>query len=166
MSDTLRLPKCPDTGTIWCGPYIVALLLGIDYDEAYKALLADARKAAAEAVRVDADRDQRIPSPIELKRAKPVSVTGTYPHQVARLLNKRGVRCDLVDARADNPRLTVQSLVRHIAKPNRTYLIDAADHWLVVRDGVMYNSHFEPVLVSMAPRYRLARVLWWAEVPI
>lgn len=80
------------------------------------------------------------------------------------MLTKRGVRCNLVDARYEKPRLTVQAFTRNHTKPGRAYLIDAADHWLVVMDGVMYNSHFKPIPVEKAPRYRLARVLWWAEV--
>lgn len=158
----LRLPFVQKNTHVWCGPYIVALLLGVDYAEAYRLLLADARLFRRMAVHVEADRSQTIATPDDVRRVvQPVRITGTYPHQVARLLTKRGVRCRMNEAEGSP---TVLSFIRNNAKPGRAYLIDAADHWIVVMDGVMYNSLFKPVPLEKAKRYRLARVLYWAEV--
>lgn len=141
---------------MWCGPWVVALLLGIDYGEAYSILLADARRFKAMAAHVDADRAQLAkPAPV-----KPVSVTGTFPHQVERLLNKRGVRCNIIDQR-ETP-ITVLRFTRE--RPVGCFLIDTSDHWIVVEDGMMYNSQFDPVLVEDAPGYRKSKVKFWAEV--
>lgn len=158
---SLRYPRIPKDRTIWCGPFIVGLLLGLDYVEAYKILLADVRQAAAEVVRAAADQRYEVAGGDEVRRSQPARITGTYPHQIARLLNKRGVRCDFTEL---EERQTLLSFIRHVAEPGKTYLIDAGHHWLVVRNGVMYQSHYRPTVLERAPTHRKARVLCWAEV--
>lgn len=145
---------------MWCGPWVIALLLGTTYDTAYRMVLADVRRLRAMAVHVDADREQEVPDPEHVRRAKPASVSGTYPHQIARLLTRHGIPCDFTDTREAPP--TVLRFIRE--RPKGCFLIHASNHWLVVQRGKMYNSHFDPVPVETAPRYRKSKVLFWAEV--
>lgn len=172
----MHLPDCADADPIWCGPYIVALLLGISYRDAYRLLLEDARRAAAEVVRAKAEENFHVAHPDEVRAARQrVTVTGTHPHHIARVLTKRGVPTSFlytgkrgkgVPAACPfdgvEPRPTLLQFARQ--RPVGTFLIDVADHWVVIEDGVMYNSQFDPVPVEDAPRYRKARVLAWAEV--
>lgn len=158
----LRVPRCPKAKLIWCGPYAVGVLLGLDYDEAYRVLLADVRRAAAERARAEADAAYNLIHPDEVRKRLPIRITGIHSHQVGRLLNKRGVRCDF-NYHDGKPLRTLKSFVRHEAEPGYAYLIDVAHHWVVVHNGLMYNSLFRPVSVEKAPSHKMARVLQWSS---
>lgn len=148
----------PSGRAMWCGPFAVAVLTGLGYDEAHNACRKDARLVARARALVAADDEGYAhPDPTQ----GPENIDWTYPHQVQRVLTKLGVRCTLYDAPAG---LTLQRMVDLHTKAGKTYLVHCGAHWLVVHDGMMYHSHHEPCPVAEAPRFRRAKVLLWYEV--
>lgn len=156
-------PRSATGRVMWCGPFVVCLLLGVDYDEAHRIFLNDMLRTAKAVALAKADAE------FEAKAkgvAVPAEVTWTYPHQVERLLDRRGVRCNFVEWKAAGyeKRPTLLRLNREWFEPGKTYLVGLINHWLVVHDGLMYHAPHKPCPVEKAPEYKMARVEMWAEV--
>lgn len=163
--NTTRGRKSPSGRTLWCGPFLVALLTGLPYDEAYAKLLADIRRAIMKKRRAVAERGWRgtllADRPVVSRAGLPTQVKGTYEHQIARLLGKLGVAMKLTYTWAP---ITLLTFAREHTVKGKTYAVAAGHHWLVLKDGLLYHSHHAPLPIDEAPRYRMARVECWAEV--
>lgn len=158
--DERRGRKSPSGRTLWCGPFAVAMVTGLEYDEAYKKVLADIRRAIMKTRREYAKK-RGVPVS---RSGLPTSVQGTYEHQIVRILNKLRVTTKLVYTGPMSKRPTLLTFVRDHTVKGRTYIIVAGNHWVTVKDGVLYHSHHDPLPVEDAPRYKMARVECWAEV--
>ena len=115
----IKVKGCPvghTERTVWCGPYALALLSGLSYDEVYKKAL---RKIRA------------------LKKSyeyKPTSIKGMYPSEltaVAKTL-KTPFAFERLDGRKNKrDQLTLTKAMDYL-KPNRVYVVMITDHFLVV----------------------------------
>lgn len=157
--------KSPSGRTLWCGPFAVAVLTGLGYDEAYAKVLADLRRAIMTVRRKRAERLR-----IKVSRANlPTTIRGVHEHDVARTLGKLGVKVKWTNL-AKRDRMTLLDFTRNHTVKGRTYLVVAGNHYEVIKDGVIYHSHIDPTPIEEATSrasksgYKLARVECWAEV--
>lgn len=152
----------PEGRTLWCGPFAVAMLTGLDYDSAYRACQKDAKRVAkAKALAAADEQGYSVVDPVP----EP-DITWTYPHQVDRVLRSLGARVSDVHE-SQGPIGGWPTLIRFVreqTEPGKCYLIHLASHWLVVQDGIMYHGIHDPMPVEEAPRYRRAKVEMWYEV--
>jgi hypothetical protein len=130
---------------LWCGPFADAVILGQDYDIALRYIERSVR------LRPDPDRTS----------AK--TITGVFPSEIARVLGYRRVKVQFnhID---EGERPTLVTFVRERTVKGKTYLIGVADHWVVVKDNVLYHNQHDPCHIDLAPKYRMGRVDMWAEV--
>lgn len=160
--NTTRGRKSPGGRTLWCGPFAVAQITGLGYDEAYAKTLADIRRAtmAHWIKRYGKERAERM------KRAGnlPNVIKGTFEHQIIRVLGKLGVRAKLTYCGRMADRPTLITFARDHTVRGRTYIVVAGNHWVTIKDGLLYHSHHDPLPIEQAKRYRMARVECWAEV--
>lgn len=152
--------------TLWCGPFVVAMVTGLDYDAAYKKVLADVRRASLAARkkryagRPEADLKWSLRT-----QPLPTVIKGTYEHQIARVLGKLGVKTTLVYSKGNIKSWpTLLTFARDHTIKGHTYIVVAGHHWVTLKDGILYHSHHAPQPIEDAPRYRMARVECWADV--
>lgn len=151
----------PAGRTLWCGPFAVAVLTGTDYDSAYEDFLAVERRAARRAIMAQGVMGWP-PEPADVDAVMPKDVDATYPVQLARALQQRGVRVSFNVPQ--DPAPTLLRFVREQTIFEHTYIIHCGGHWLTVHEGEMYHAPHRPLPVEKAPRYRMAKVHAWADV--
>lgn len=162
---TVREHRTSPTGrTLWCGPFMVAMVTGLEYDDAYAKVLADLRRHI-KAMRAITYKGRPDGLKWSLKQwPLPTSVKGTHKEDIVRVLNKLGVKAKLTAIRKFADRPTLLTFSREHTVKGKTYIIVAGHHWLTIKDGILYHSHHDPLPVEDAPRYRMARVTHWAMV--
>lgn len=167
MAMTLKYPamasgrrKSTTGRTLWCGPFAVAMVTGLEYDDAYKKVLADIRRSIM-ANWKKRYGEQRASG---MRDRLPKAVMGTQEHQIARILNKLKIKCELVYYGQMKYRPTLITFVREHTVKGHTYIIVAGHHWVTIKDGILYHSHHDPIPVEDAPKYRKARIECWADV--
>lgn len=151
----LRYPAEAIGRVTWCGPFAIAIITGLTYEEAHdKAIAVENRRlnAAAKA------RGLR-PGYWRVTHFKSMG-RGVLSRTAARLGVK--IRWSGYRKLAEQP--TLLTFARDHTIKGRTYLILAGHHYVVVRDGVVYHSWHTPCPVEDMQRHRLARVCYWAEV--
>lgn len=153
---TTRGRRSPTGRTLWCGPFALAVVTGLEYDEAH------AKAVAVEQRRLNADAKRRGLPPGYWTKAYFKGMTAS---ELARTAEKLGVKADwhhVPNGKRKGP--TLLTFSREHTVKGKTYVIIAGWHWVVVKDGVLYHSHVDPITVEEAPTYRMARVSCWAEV--
>ncbi len=150
--------RSPSGRTLWCGPFATAVLTGLEYDEAYKKLLSKIRRDIAKKKRA------RGWGEAEIKRALPKSVQGVHETDLEKVLTSLKVKTNFVYCNRKREQHTLLTFTREHTVKGRTYLVVAGNHYEVVKDGILYHSHHDPLPIGDAPRYRLAKVTAWAEV--
>lgn len=150
--------------TLWCGPFLVAMVTGLGYDEAYRKVLGDIRRAALKQRKAKyIGRDTDLKWSLRVNPL-PTVVKGTYEHQIVRILGKLGVKAKLVYTGPMAKRPTLLTFARDHTVKGKTYIVVAGHHWVTIKDGILYHSHHDPMPLEDAKRYRMARVECWAEV--
>lgn len=97
--------------TYWCGPYALATLLGIEYDEAYMKCLRYKRKKEGKHIKV---------------------VKGFYLGWLEDLLAKNGSKSELISAnRLSNKTITLGKVWDYL-RPNSVYLVTTTTHFQVL----------------------------------
>lgn len=152
--------RSPSGRTLWCGPFAVAMLSGLEYDEAYKKVLSVVRREHMKAARLFAERRGVAVN----KRDCPKSVQGLSRSMTAKVLNRLKIKTTLVHIPNKKARPTFLTFSRDHTIKGRTYIVVAGNHWMTLKDGILYHSHHDPIALEEAPRYRLAKVDCWAEV--
>lgn len=147
--------------TMWCGPYALALLSGLSYDEAYrKALRSINVRRGKEAVERGLRRDY-------WQRA---ALKGVSHYEMRVAAKALGIKIEWkLDARRrqyEHHGVTLLTFVREHTVKGKTYLVSAANHYVVVRDGIVYdNTLTKPAHpVEEYPRAKLGRLECYAEV--
>jgi hypothetical protein len=153
----------PEGNTMWCGPFALAVLTGVEYEEAHRWMVADARRVHRALKLAEAEAEYRAANAAELREGAPDEVDWTYPHQMERILTSKGVKTRFTNI-PEGKRPTLQSFVRNHTAKGKAYLIGVGAHWLVTMNGIVYQSLHKPCHVSEAPRYRTGRVDMWASV--
>lgn len=152
----------PEGRKLWCGPFAVALLAGLDYDTAYLACQKDAKRVAkAKALAAADEEGYSVADPVAVP-----DITWTYPHQVDRVLRSLGARPSEIQESKGTIKEwpTLLRFVREHTVPGKCYLIHLASHWLVVMDGFVYHGLHDPMPVEDIPHYKKAKVEMWYEV--
>jgi len=146
--------------TLWCGPFAIAVITGLDYDTAYAKLLSDIRRTRMKSLK----RRYKGLSAYRLREMLPKVIKGTYEHQIEGLLNKLKVKTKLVYFGGMRYRPTLITFAREHTRRGRTYILVAGHHWLTMQDGIIYHSHHAPKPVEEMAKYRMAKVECYAEV--
>jgi hypothetical protein len=150
--------------TLWCGPFLVAMVTGLDYDTAYKKVLSDLRRSILAARKKKyAGREHDLKWSLKVNPL-PTVVKGTYEHQIARVLGKLGVTTKLVYTGPMAKRPTLLTFAREHTVKGHTYVVVAGHHWVTIKDGVLYHAWHAPMLLEDAKRWKMARVECWADV--
>lgn len=152
--------RSPTGRTLWCGPFAIAMLSGLEYDDAYAKALAVVRREHMAVARLHAKRYGTAVS----KNGLPRSIQGLSHEKTALVLNRLKIKTKLTRILRKTERPTLLTFARNHTIKGRTYICVAGHHWVVIKDGVLYHAHHDPIALDDAPRYRLAKVDSWAEV--
>ncbi len=147
----------------WCGPTALAVLTGLTYDEVYPrmvdAINRHSRKLA---------RERQLPADYWVKKAfRGVSTSDL-------IIAAKHFNVTVKWARKPGPGryqpylhrgVTLLTFVREHTVKGKTYLVVAANHYVVVKDGIVYdNTSKGPFHVEQYPRAKLGRLRCFAEV--
>jgi hypothetical protein len=148
--------KSPTGRTLWCGPFAVAVLTGVSYDDAH-----------AEAVRIERRRLNAEAKRVGLKPGywNKTHFKGMHFNALKRTAEKLGAKFGATTFTYNKAKaLTLLTFARDHTVAGKVYLITAGNHYVIVKDGVLYHSHHDPLPVEQAPRYKMAKVTKWTEV--
>ena len=125
---------------MWCGPYALALISGLSYDEAYTKTLRMLRRGKP------------------AYRTKPTYIKGMYPSELVRA--GRTLKCPFQFK--DAPNVTLNKLMDEL-RPNRIYIVFTTDHFLVVDTSSWtlcdnWTQAWVPVKGSVHARKKIQRV--------
>lgn len=140
---------------LWCGPFALAMLSGVDYDTAYaKALVVKKRRLNAVA--------KSRGWPAGHYPVKPIK--GMHPAELICTGERMGVRFGTLHEHGVGIGATLLTFTRDHTVAGRVYLVAAGNHFMIVQDGVLYHAHHAPMPVDDAPKYRRAIITDWVEV--
>lgn len=143
---------------LWCGPFALSVLTGLDFDTCYsKALDVEKRRLRAEA-RKKGLRPGYWADGLSI-------IKGMGLAHLQRTAERLGVRFKWTNVRKRDG-LTLLTFVRQHTVKGRTYLVNAGDHYMTIRDGILYHSHHacdprrwlrRPLSFPAPPRTRIGR---------
>lgn len=151
--------RSPTNRTLWCGPFAIAMVTGLEYDEAYAKTLAHIRRKEMEGRRLFAKARGLAVS----RNGLTTSVKGLSRVKLPEILKKLKVTTDFKRV-PKGKRLTVLTFTRDHTVKGLAYIIVAGNHWMTIKDGILYHSHHDPIAVEDAPRYKMAKVDYWAAM--
>lgn len=140
--------------TLWCGPFALAMITGLEYDEAH-----------GRAVRIEQRRLNKEARSRGLRAGywRKTHFKGMGEAAFARFAERMGVRVKWT--RVDKKKaVTLLTFTRDHTVKGKTYVLVAGNHFVTVKDGILYHSHHDPLPVEEAPKYKRAKVTAWAEV--
>lgn len=151
----LRHPARSSTRTsTWCGPFALAVITGLSYDDAYaKSLAVEKRR-----LRTAARRRNLAPN----YWTDGLSIKSMHANAFKRTAERLGIVVKWAYELKDQP--TLLTFTRQHTVKDRVYVVSAGNHYEVICNGILYHSHHDPMPVEDAPRYRMARVKKWTEV--
>lgn len=157
----LRSPTRSETRSkSWCGPYALAVLSGLTYDDAYsKMLKAINRQRSKEAAARGLRRDYW----------KKTAFKGVSTYEIRIAAKALGVKIEWATDRSRryaHRGVTLLTFVREHTIKGKTYLVVAGNHYVVVKDGTVYdNTHTSGQhSIDDYPRAKLGRLLCYADV--
>ena len=142
----------PNKRTLWCGPFSVAMVTGLSYEEAYE----KCRKMEQRRLNAQAKRRGLRPG------YWTAIIKGMHEGTLSKALGLLKVKCEWNWVKRKD--LTLLTFAREHTIKGLTYIVVAGNHYVTIKDGVLYHSHHDPMPVEDAPKYRKARVSGWAHV--
>lgn len=160
----LKTPTRTTRGvTEWCGPTALAVLTGLSYDEAYEKMKrAINRQRGKEAVARGLRRDYWKKSAFKGVSTYEIRIAG----KALGLKIKWAIERGTISRRALRG-TTLLTFVREHTVKGKTYLVVAGNHYVVVRDGLVYDntrSNGGVCSIEDYPRAKLGRLSCYAEV--
>lgn len=155
--------KSPSGRTLWCGPFALAVITGLPYDDAYAKAFAVEKRVAREANRAyNAKRGiKSARGPYKVPKSTQGLSKGNFK-EAARLL---GVKVQWAHLYGKG-QMTLLTFTRDHTVKDHVYVVVAGNHYEVICNGVLYHSHHDPVKIEDAPKYRMAKVTAWADVKV
>lgn len=154
--------KSPTGRTLWCGPFALAVITGLPYDEAYAKIL-DVEKRHIRQMNREHYSNRGVKNPKGPWRV-PTSLQGLHHTRLARASERLGVKMKWVSIPSKKHQMTLLTFAREHTVKDHVYVVIAGNHYEVICNGVLYHSHHDPVKIEDAPKYRMARVTYWTEV--
>ena len=130
--------------TMWCGPYALAVVSGLTYDETYKKVL------------------RKLRSMKSSYKHKPKIIKGMYHSELEAVGKTLKCPFEFTGSARRRARLTLNRTKDHL-RPNRIYIVNVTDHYLVVNtsDWTMcdnWTKAWVPVKGSVHARKKVLSV--------
>lgn len=137
----------------WCGPTALAALTGLPYDAVYKKMVASInRHSRAEAKRHGYRADTWVQKSFQGVSVGDLAIAG------------KSLKLT-IDWDSRHKGATLLTFTREHTIKGKVYLVVAANHYVVIKDGIVYdNTVTGPHPIDEYPRAKLGRVTHWAQV--
>jgi hypothetical protein len=150
----LKTPTRSTTRThSWCGPTALSALTGLPYDVVYKKMVASInRHSRATAKRRGYHADTWVQKSFQGVSVDDLAVAG------------KSLKLT-IEWSTQHKGTTLLTFVRDHTVKGKVYLAVAANHYVVVKDGIVYdNTPTGPHPIDEYPRAKLGRITHWAQV--